>query len=46
MGGVFYAVQVSLLDDVDLDELATAPVRYVDGRRDRFDRPPAETRFL
>ncbi len=27
MGGVFYAVQVALLDDVDPDELAAAPVR-------------------
>ncbi|HEY1941440.1 MAG TPA: GFA family protein [Roseiarcus sp.] len=46
MGGVFYAVQVPLLDNVDPEELAAAPIQYVDGRHDHFDRPPAETRFL
>lgn len=46
MGGVFYAVQVPLLEDVDSDELAAAPIRYVDGRQDHFDRAPADTRFL
>jgi hypothetical protein len=46
MGGAFYAVQVSLLDDLDPDELAAAPVRYVDGRHDRFDRAPDDVRLL
>ena len=46
MGGAFYAVQVPLLNDVDSDELAAAPIRFVDGRHDDFDRPPADTRFL
>jgi hypothetical protein len=46
MGGVFYAVQVPLLDNVDPEDLAAAPIHYVDGRHDRFDRPPADTRFL
>lgn len=46
MGGAFYAVQVSLLDDLDPDELAAAPIRYVDGRHDRFDRTPDDVRFL
>ena len=46
MGGVFYAVQVPLLDDVDPEELAAAPIQYVDGRHDHFDRAPADTRFL
>lgn len=46
MGGAFYAVQIPLLDGIDSDELATAPVQYVDGRHDRLDRPPADTRFL
>ena len=46
MGGAFYAVQVSLLDDLDPDELAAAPIRYVDGRHDRFDRAPDDVRFL
>jgi hypothetical protein len=46
MGGAFYAVQVSLLDDLDPDELATAPIRFLDGRHDRFDRQPDDIRFL
>ena len=46
MGGVVYAVQVSLLDDLDPEELAAAPLRYVDGRHDRFDRPPDDVRVL
>jgi hypothetical protein len=46
LGGVFHAVQITLLDDVDPDELAKAPIQYVDGRNDHFDRPPADTRLL
>jgi hypothetical protein len=46
MGGVFYAIQVPLLDDVDRDELAAAPIRYVDGRHDDFERSPADIRLL
>jgi len=46
MGGTIYAVQVQLLDDLDAEELASAPVQYVDGRHDRFDRSPDDTRFL
>ena len=46
LGGAVYAIQVPLLDCVDQEELATASTRYVDGRHDRFDRPPADTRFL
>jgi hypothetical protein len=46
LGGAFHAIQVTLLDDVDADELAGAPVQYVDGRNDHFDRPPADTRLL
>jgi hypothetical protein len=46
MGGVFYAVQVRLLDDVDPEELAAAPIQYIDGLHDRFDCMPADTRFL
>jgi hypothetical protein len=46
MGGAFYAVQVPLLNDLDPEELAGGPIQYVDGRHDRFDRAPADTRFL
>ena len=46
MGGAFYAIQVPLLDGLDRDELAAAPIQYVDGLHDRFDRVPDDTRFL
>jgi hypothetical protein len=46
LGGAFYAISVVSLDDVDPDELAAAPIRYVDGRHDRFDQPPEDTRLM
>ena len=46
MGGAFYAVQVPLLDNVDTEELAAGLIRYTDGRHDRYDRAPEDTRFL
>jgi hypothetical protein len=45
-GGKFYFVSVTALDDVDPDELAAAPIRYADGRHDRFDQPPEDIRLL
>ena len=45
-GGLFYAVSVAALDEVDTDELAAAPVQYIDGRHNRFDQAPADTRLL
>lgn len=46
LGGTFHAVPVTSLDDVDPDELAAAPINYVDGRHDRFDRPPEDRRLM
>ena len=46
LGGDFRAIQVTLLDNVAPDELAAAPIDYVDGRNDHFDQPPADTRLL
>ena len=46
MGGAFRAIQVNLLDGVDPDELAAAPIQYADGRHDHYDRPPADVRLL
>jgi hypothetical protein len=46
LGGAFHAIQVTLLDDVIPDELAKAPIQYVEGRNHYFDRPPADTRLL
>jgi len=45
-GGPFYFVPIASLDDVDPDELAAAPLRYVDGRHDRYDRAPEDTRLM
>lgn len=44
--GRFYAIHVTCLDDVDLDQLIRAPITYVDGRHDDWRSPPAETRHL
>lgn len=45
-GGKFYAIHVNCLDDVDIDELLSAPITYVDGRNDNFQSSPVETRHL
>jgi hypothetical protein len=37
---------VNCLDDVDLQELIAAPVRYFDMRHDNMKTPPDETRHL
>jgi hypothetical protein len=44
--GTFHVVPVASLDNVDFDELAAAPITYVDGKHDRFDQPPNDTRLL
>jgi hypothetical protein len=46
LGGKSYAVNVNCLDDVEIDELVSAPIKYVDGRNDNWKSPPAETRHL
>jgi hypothetical protein len=42
----FFFVAVASLDDADREELAAAPLRFVDGRDDRRDRAPTDTRLL
>jgi hypothetical protein len=42
----FYAVTVGSLDDMPVEELIAAPVRYVDGRNDNWVTPPDEVRHL
>lgn len=42
----FCFVNIAALDHVDADELASAPLRIADGKNNRFDAPPADTRLL
>ncbi len=44
--GAFVAVAVACLDDVEAEDLIAAPVRYLDGRNDVWDRAPDEVRHL
>jgi hypothetical protein len=45
LGGAFYAIAIAALDYVDPDELAGS-IKYVDGRHDRYDRKPRNTRLM
>lgn len=44
--GPFVAVTVASLDDVEVGELVSAPVRYIDGANDNWTTAPVETRHL
>ncbi|UVW27500.1 GFA family protein [Massilia sp. H6] len=44
--GAFYAVILACLDNASPEELAAAPVRYLDGRNDNWITPPAMVRHL
>ena len=46
LGGKFCAVNVTCLDDVDVNELLSAPIAYIDGRNDNYQSPPLEIRHL
>lgn len=46
IGGDYVAVQLGSLEGVDPKELASAPVRYADGRNNDWGRAPEETRHL
>lgn len=46
IGGHYVSVNVAALDDLDVAELLAAPVQYFDGRNNRWESPPAETRHL
>lgn len=44
--GPFVAVFLACLDDATPEELIAAPVTWLDGRNDVWDKGPAETRHL
>jgi hypothetical protein len=46
LGGDIYSINLACLDDADVSELASAPVRYFDGRNNNWQSSPAETRHL
>jgi hypothetical protein len=46
LGGDYVTVNVAALDGVSDEELASAPVRYMDGRNNRWQSTPAETRHI
>jgi hypothetical protein len=45
-GEPFYAVRLACLDNLNVDDLVKAPIRYVDGLNDNYQSPPAEIRHL
>jgi hypothetical protein len=46
LGGDFVAVQLSALDNATPEELAATSVRYTNGRDNKWEEVPAETRHL
>ena len=46
IGGAFVSINLACLDDLDPADLATAPVKYMDGRHDNWFNEPAEKRHL
>ena len=46
LGGRFYALHVPTVDDIDREELASAPLNFIDNAHDRPDRAPEDTRLM
>lgn len=44
--GKFYAVHITCLDDISIDELVHIPITYLDGQHDRWQSAPSEMRYL
>jgi hypothetical protein len=44
--GEFYAVNVTCLDDVSVEELVNVPITYLDGLNDNWEAVPVEVRHL
>jgi len=45
-GGQVYGVNVMCLGNLDIDELMSAPITYVDGRNEKWHAAPSEIRHL
>jgi hypothetical protein len=46
LSGKYYSVNVLCLDDVDIDELVSAPITYFDGLNNNWQSTPTEIRHL
>lgn len=46
MGGPYVSVALAALDDLTVDDLVAAPLRYMDGLHDNWQNEPEETRHL
>ena len=46
MGGAYVTVNLACLDDVDGDDLALAPIQFMDGRNNNWMSKPKDTRTM
>ena len=46
LGGDYVSIYLASIDDASIEELASAPVRYSDGRNNNWMNPPADVRTL
>jgi hypothetical protein len=46
IGGEYVSINLGALDDASDEELASAPVQFMNGRDDDWANPPTETRHL
>jgi hypothetical protein len=45
LGGDYVTINIACLDNIEPEELAGLPVKYMDGRNDNWFEAPAETRY-